>query len=711
VTTSADSAQAAQAPAAGTGQERAPDRAGKIFRLLTVVPALLAMAWIIAGLPLLLIGQFAPLPMLVISLPLAALLMKLALRWVPGEPQNLLAARDAAPARTPWWAVAALIAVAIAFGVDQFAYHSQQIIVQRDPGSYIQFGNWIARHGSLPIPQRASAFGGYRDGLSFNTAAFYQVGRSIVPQFMAGLPMVLAATFWIGGVKAAVATGALLGSCGVLALGGLTGRLIGPRWAPLGALILALSLPEQFTSRSTYSEPLCQVLFLGGLCLVVDSCTATEAGKKKLAALAGLAIGLTVLVRIDGISDILPLIPYCGLLVLQRRPQAWPMIAGVIAGTAFGATDGVILSNPYLTEISGSLWPVLTAAGLLLVATVIAVLLLWRRGPPEPLTGWLPNAVAVLPILVTIGFVIRPYLQTVHGQKTQAEAASMARIQAATHLPIQPYRLYYEISLRWVFWYLGIPVVVLAAIGAAALARRCLRGQAPAWTLPLISFSWIIVATLLRPSIVPDQPWASRRLVPAVLPGFVALALWAASWLLAWLRQRGTSRVPRGAVFAVLAVALVAPAAVTTFGLAIRDNGGHGFRVAASGMWDKATFRGEIAAVHNVCSAIPPNSSVVFVSAGAGGQLAQAVRGMCGEPAAVVVRPGRNQMKILVADIQRAGRRPILVGKWPSLLRRYGFHPRQIVQLRSRGDEHTLVTPPERTEPLVINIWIAEISS
>ncbi|HMG61542.1 MAG TPA: hypothetical protein VK599_01210, partial [Streptosporangiaceae bacterium] len=257
------------------------DLAGRLLRWLTVLPALLAVAWLLAGLPLLLLGAFTPVLMLVISAPLAAVLAVLAFRWMPARP-GLLAGLGQPPARTPWWTVAALLAVAVAFGIDQAIYHSQQIIVQRDPASYIQFATWIAGHGSLPIPKDIAAFGGTHGLLTFYSPAFHPVGLSIVPQFMAGLPMVLAGAVWAGGTGLAVAGGAVIGACGVLALGGLVARLVGPRWAALGALILALSLPEQFTSRSTYSEPLAQPLFLAGLCLIIDSLSRDGAARRGL---------------------------------------------------------------------------------------------------------------------------------------------------------------------------------------------------------------------------------------------------------------------------------------------------------------------------------------------------------------------------------------------------------------------------------------------
>jgi hypothetical protein len=698
--------QPAAAPAAG-GQVR--DLAGRTFRQLTVLPALLAMAWLLAGLPLLLLGHFSFALMLVLSIPIAIVLVTLGLRWVSGPSQGPLAARGAAPAATPWWVVIAVIVIAVAFGADQFLYHSQQIIVNRDPASYIQFANWISHHGSLPIPQDNAAFGGVNKALTFNTAAFYDVGRTIVPQFMAGLPMTLAAAFWIGGLHAATAMGTLLGACGVLVFGGLVARLVGPRWAPLGALVLALSLPEMFTSRSTYSEPLVQILLLGGLCLLIDSFSTDGLATKGAAALAGLALGLTLLVRIDGASDMLPLIPYCGLALVGRYRQAWPLIAGIVAGTAYGAVDGLVLSRPYLTEIKGSLIPLVLIGALVLVVTAVAVAVYWRRGVPQLRTDRLPNLAAALAFLVTIALVIRPYVQTATETKTHAEQLTMAKLQRAQHLAVAPDRTYYEISLHWVFWYLGILAVILATIGAALLARRCLRGNAPAWTLPLMAFAWIIVTTLLRPGIVPDQPWASRRLVPGVLPGFILLAVWVTSWLAGWLRQRGVQPVVRGGVVAVIALALVLPVVRTSWGIAHKSGGPAGIRLVAVGLGDNRTFAGEVPAVQKMCKAIPANASVVFVDH-AGNSMAQVVRGMCGVPTALATKFSQHAISQLVADIRRAGRRPVLLAGQQADLTRYGLQPTQIMHLRTRGDPHQLTTAPVYRDHLNYNVWMSEFS-
>jgi hypothetical protein len=728
-TTSAGSAAPGTDPDGPAGGR---DPAGILLGRITVLPALLAIAWLIVGLPLLLLGAFTPLLELVLAIPLAAVLVTAGLRWIPGQsysPLPLLAARPGPQARprpaTPWWAVAAIVAVAVAFGVDQLVFHSQNIIVMRDPASYINFASSIAHRHALPIPQDRAAFGGTHGSLTFASFAFYGVGTHIVPQFMAGLPMVLAGFFWAGGISAAVAANALLGALGVLAFGGLVARLAGPRWAALAALVLAVSLPEEFTSRQTYSEPLAQLLFLGGLCLVIDSLSADgagsrRAGSKVMAALGGLALGLTLLVRIDGASDILPVIPYIGILLLARRHQALPLLAGLFAGGVYGAVDGIVLSRPYLASNKGSVIPLAAIGAVVVLGTAIAVALLWRRGLPQ-LRGrwrqWLPAAAGVLAVVVLAGFIARPHFQTVFGPVTKAGGNVMASFQRIDGLAVQPARLYYEISLHWIFWYIGVPAVLLATLGAALLARRCLRGEAPAWVLPLMVFSWVIVTTLYRPAIVPDQPWASRRLVPAVLPGFIVLATWACAWLTGWVRRqdripaRLRGRAAGGALAAVLAVAMVVPAVITTFGL-LHEPGGPATSKNAvvgtkAGLAFQRTYGGEIPAVDGMCAAIPKNASVVFLGTRIANNIAQNVRGMCGVPVAILPGSQPTAVRAVTAGIRSAGRVPVLLAGKKAQVSAYG-PARQIMNLHSMEDSHTLTSPPTTTWKLTFRVWMSE---
>jgi len=346
-------------------------------------------------------------------------------------------------------------------------------------------------------------------------------------------------------------------------------------------------------------------------------------------------------------------IPYSGLLLIGRRRQAFPLIIGVTVGAVYGGVDGVVLSRPYLGHNKSSLIPLVLAGAAVLVVTGAAVLVLWRRGLPEVRGKWLPNAAAALAFVVTIGFVIRPYVQTVRSQRTRADEKAMALYQQADHLPVDPTRLYYEISLHWVFWYAGLPAVVLATLAAAVLARRCLRGRAPVWVLPLMAFAWIIVATLLRPAITPDQPWASRRLVPAVLPGFILLAVWAARWLSGWpgLDKAGHRRLASGGLAALCAAALVLPAAKTTFGLGHADRGPLGITlVADGGLGTKTTYKGEVAAVSRMCAALPARASVLIVFNRTEGELSQVVRGMC-------AARSRPRARSWPASARRAGSR------------------------------------------------------
>jgi hypothetical protein len=703
---------AADAPS-GRPEAGPPDAAGRLLGRLSVLPALLATSWLLAGFPLLFIGHFTPVLTLLLSVLVALVLVPLGLRWIPSPSPEAWPARhpeNTQPKpRTPWWAVAAVLAIAIAFGIDQVIYHSQFVIVMRDPASYFQFAEWISRHGSLPIPQDRAAFGDvHNSSFNFSSFAYYQVGNTVVPQFMAGLPMVLAGAMWIGGGNAALLAAPVLGAAALLTFGGLVARLVGPRWAPLAVLALALSLPEQFTSRSNYSEPLAQILFLGGLCLVIDSLNRNRAGGDRIiAAIAGLALGLTVLVRIDGASDILPVAPYCGLLLLGRRRQALPLIGGVVVGGVYGIVDGLVFSRPYLETNKSSLVLLALASALVLVVTLLALPLLWNRNLPQVKGRWLPDAASALAVLIVVAFAIRPYVHKARAAMTKATEQSIARYQRANNQPVDPSRTYAELSLHWVFWYIGVPVVILGTVAAALLARRCLRGQAPAWTLPLLTFAWTITTFLYRPAITPDQPWASRRLVPAVLPGFILLAVWASAWLVGWLKQHGYAGVPSIGSGIVLAVALVLPASMTTFGLGVKTGGPLGITLTADGLAFKTTYGGELGAVYGMCAAIPKGSSVVIIDGPVADRLAETVRGMCGDPTARVM-PSVPVVRSIVQDIQQAGRRPVLLAAEASELTPYRGLVRNVMALSTTMDSSTLIGPPRTTVPLKLSVWMWE---
>src|SRR5215472_12734738 len=303
--TAADDAKA-KTPAA----EKARGWAGWLFGAVTVVPAMLVAAWLLPAFPLLLGDRLSARPMVFMFVPLAAALCYFAVRGLPAAWPTFRETKDKDQATAHWWPLAATVAIAAAFTAWQLAERTEQLIYLRDPATYLQVAYCIAHHGSLPIPDSAAAFGGPHPGLSFASPSYFPRGTGIVPQFMTGLPLVLAAGIWLHGINAALLVTPLIGGCAVLSFGGLAGRLAGPGWAPAGAAVLALTLPEQYTSRGSFSEPLTQVLMFGGLCLLADSLTVNRGPHKKpdwpgqdrvLAALAGLALGLTVLVRIDGL--------------------------------------------------------------------------------------------------------------------------------------------------------------------------------------------------------------------------------------------------------------------------------------------------------------------------------------------------------------------------------------------------------------------------
>jgi hypothetical protein len=673
-----------------TNEDPGASRPGVLLARMTVTPALLLVSWLAVGLPLLMAGVFRPVVAITLFVPVAALVLTFGLRAV--RPPAAEGGRWGS-----WWTVAGVLAVAVAFCALQLAMCSEQIVVRRDPASYFNFATWLAGHGSLPIPAARQAFGGPDPALSFGSPAFYQVGGTLVPQFMAGTPMILAPVRSIAGPYAMLGTMPVLGALAVVSFGGLTARLVGARWAPVGALALALTWPMMMISRSIYSETAALVLMCGGLALTLD---AVRVNRRLPALLGGLALGLTILVRIDGLRDVLPIVAFAGLLVALRRRTGPPLAAGLAAGIGAGVLEGYVMSRPYLHYIRGSLYPLLYIGTAVVAGTVVACLLIRRRGLPDLTRFRVPDLAVPATFAVMAFFAARPAFQVVrrvpNNPDDKANAAYIAALQKSLRLPIDPNRQYSELSLHWVTWYIGVPAAILGTIGAGLVVRRLLRRRRTEWTLPFAVIAWTTVTTLWRPGITPDQPWASRRLIVVVIPGLLLFALWAIAWVVRRVRRLGYGRQVAGCVAVTGALLVTVPAALTSGGMAFTS-----------------TEQGEVAQARSMCHRIGPNASVILVERVTADRFAQLIRGMCGVPTGrVAVTPGgstprHRDVTRITRKVVAAGRRPVLLGANAKDVAPYGPAQR-VFHVFTRRDPGDLMEAPKGTWSLTINVWMAD---
>lgn len=627
--------------------------------------AALVAGWLLAGLPLLLAGAYRPLPAVLLGGPAALALAGYVVRRAP---------RLDGPA----WAGWLTLAVVAGFAILAWGWSSEHVVLRRDSGSYALYAHQLTQFGQLPIPTSPEVFG--RDvfgrGVTAGSPAFYPDGASVVPQFLPGTPMLLAAAGWLGGLGGILHANAILGAAALLAVAGLTARLAGPRLAPFAALGTGLAYPVLHAARSPYSEPLALLLLFGGLALLAE---------RRLDVAGGLLAGLATVARIDAPADLLLLVPYAVL-------AAPPVGAGLAVGVGTGLGAGLVLSRPYVGSLAAELLQI-GAGALVLAGVSLAVRRRWRSGP---LPRWLPAAAAGAVLAAAAMFAIRPLLQTV--RRSNSAQGMIGALQQRQGLPRDPTRTYDERTVAWVSWWLGWPLVLLAVAGLALLVRNRVRsaGRAgprgaeydPAPFLLVLGAAALIV--LWKPSITPDHPWADRRLVPVVLPGLVLCAAWLLGRLHGWLVRRFGS-LPAVAGAATLGAASLVP-----------------ILLASGPLLGTATERGQVAAIATLCDRLGPRAAVVVTGTRARNELPQTLRGLCGLPVAVA-REQRlgGLLPELRAATTRSGRQLAVIAMTPGVLRAAGLTPVKVASLRTREDARLLERRPDRDVLLTVDIWLA----
>ena len=682
--------------AAWSAAVRAEFRDVDPLRAAGVIPGALVAAWLIVAFPALLLGLFYPVPITVVALVPGVMLV----RWV----LPVLRVQRGNGSRTPWWSLASVLVIAAACGTFAVFTHSSQLIIQRDAGSYAQIGYWLAHNPRLPISVQSDAFGDAVNLLGFDSAAFYPKGDALVPQFMSGWPMLLGLGYQTGGWGGLFGLSGLVGALSVLAVGALAARLVGPRWAPLAALVVAVTWPMIHVFQGPYSEPVALLLLTAGLvlltCVIGDPRPWVGALDAQRAALtAGLVIGLGQLVRLDAGVEIALLLPVVGWWWVTRRPGALTFLGGLGIGFGFGFVDMYVVTSPYVKGNGRSVWLMFVALGASGIVTIAASGLARLRGFAERRPRWwrgVPSAAAALVLLVAGALLVRPYVQTSRSVSDPGVIGHTSIAQSVLGLPVDGSRSYAEQSLRWVSWYVGWPLLALALAAAVWLTWRALRGRSRPWLAALPVLLGSTALTLVNPGITPDHPWADRRLVVVVFPCVILLAVWAIARVVprlykSWLPGRW-HRAARWVSVCVCMALCLAPTAAAAFPISLNR-----------------TELAEPGAIANLCTQLKPSDSVISIDVFS--SWLPVIRGECGVPAAYVQPAPMDVTKVNVAfaaaSIRAAGRTPVVIASTSELLRQVGLTGVQVVNINDKQDAQELVKRPTGVMPETYTLWMA----
>jgi hypothetical protein len=534
---------------------------------LLVATSVLASAWV--GLVLAELGRFSLVTagaiLAAVSL-VAALLARRRLSW---------------PLRRPagWRRVLPALAVlALAFSLQ--ARPSQYIVGGRDPGAYVAAMGLIARTGgivyedpgvlSIPEPDRELFFR-HPQGPPFSWSRFMgfdlerpESGR-VVPQFFHLFPAFGAYLFQAMGVKGALATPPLFGILGTLGVFFALRRMLGQAPALLAALLLGSNVVQVWFARYPVSETCSQFLaFLGILAFLHWE----ERASAPCGVLAGAALGLSLLVRIDSLLIVVPL----GLYLLIRRArgdlpwrQALPLVAPFVLLAVHGAVHALLFSRKYVADIATRrYWSHPPAAWIAALALALLCLLLAHRLGPRLARllsahgeRWRTALVLSIVALALYAYFVRPALSAWAGADGN-DAERALRDPGWLHaLGFRRLAAHDAQSFVRLGWFVSPAALALGVLGALAVIRDWRRN----YLFPVLVAATFAGFYFYKIRVYNDYFFALRRFVPVVLPFLLGLA---AFFLCRIARRGGARRVAAG----VLAVGLLASYADDTRAIA-----------------------------------------------------------------------------------------------------------------------------------------------
>ncbi len=557
-----------------------------------------------------------------------------------------------------------------------FAFASEYLVVNRDPGFLALTGVWLIDHPTTDIPTRGAieAAALQSNALPDAWQAWNLSGDVVQPQGAKMLPAVLSVGGWINGVTGVLATNIVIGGIGILAVYLVARRLLGPLAALGPAALVALTVSHIGLSRSPYSEPLTLLLILAS---VAWAWRGLEERRTWALVAAGATSGATALCRIDG--GIYALGVLLGVAVIC----AWRGTRGIVPLIAFAVPQLVMVgvgywslwqwSRSYIERLGSE------ARTLGFAYASVFVLVIVFQVALAPFLSRLRASVAVhrlvigrvaaaLTALTMVVLASRPlWMVDRRGTVSTTDEFTnsvVGQFQQLEGYAVDPTRTYAEHTVTWLSYYLTWPVLALATLGLAVVAFRVFTAR-PVAVVFLGALAVPSAIYLLRPAIVPDQLWAIRRFEPVTLPALAIAAGVGAWWLVGWLGRRSPSPYERDSATqtaSVIAAVILIAAPITTY-VSIRLGDEH--RVSSppyiytkeqgSPFVNAKKYDGARAEIDELCAVIDGRPVILSGSSGYFGTL----RVMCDVPVVLALEP--LQAESLAGMAKVWGQDPVVV--------------------------------------------------
>lgn len=496
---------------------------------------------------------------------------------------------------------------------------------------------------------------------SANWTGYYETRADglLYAQFLHAFPAVIASLRWMFGDGALFHANTAIFAAGMSVVYVLVSQFLRSWIAALTTSIATITVVAFYFARSTYSEPLVLLLLALGIAVFYIG---METRSATTLVAAGAVIGATAMVRIDGwiliAGYVLAVALYLATLVGwdRFRPGVAAMIFAVpLAMGGLGMVDGLLRSPSYIFDRSNSIVSMLliTAASTLVALAIASKsysdarrIAVWRGR----LTSSRTRVVAGWGLLVAVLLLL--FVRPVFFVSRNSVAVPIVELLEREGQPGGSGRNLAELTMRWFTFYWGWVGVALIIVGGLVILWSKSRGWSRMWFVFMIAGPQLFVY-VLKPSIVPDHPWAMRRFYATILILFPLLMGIAIQWMLARIVARTAgwrSLVQRSLVTVLLLVAVAVPLSVSAPLLAVGPQ---------SGMR---------ASVTELCSVLPENSAVVLrfeeldQSGNFNARFGASVRSFCDVPTAMDESEGDiSAIAPLASELALRGYVPVLI--------------------------------------------------